>query len=240
MVSTDRRRAVRISQKNTRNDLVEPPPYISYKTFSGFLDRLHQKGVPNRIDRSFLAFLSGSNQSQLLAALRYLGLISPNGLGTDRLDALVKSVGAEYLTALSNVLKRSYPFLFNRFDLRRATLQEVEDKFSDAGASGDRLRKSIAFFLSAARAADIPTSPFITRMRRRRKSPSNADRELGVGERVSNLQSRDVKNSNVGAGGWAELLVAKFPQFDPTWPVEIKAKWFEAFQILMEKVGNKT
>ncbi len=232
---------MKITQKNTRNGLAETPPYISYKTFSGFMDRLHQKGVPNRIDRSFLAFLSGSNQSQLLAALRYLGLISPNGLGTDRLDALVKSVGAEYVTSLGNVLKRSYPFLFNRFDLRRATLQQVEDKFSDAGASGDTLRKSIAFFLNSARAADIPTSPFITKMRRRRKpplTPAERDRKPVIGERSSQVHNQDVKDSNIGAGGWAELLVAKFPQFDPTWPVEIKAKWFEAFQKLTEKLGN--
>jgi len=228
-------------QKSTRNGLAETPPYVSYKTFSGFMDRLHQKGVPNRIDSSFLAFLSGSNQSQLLAALRHLGLISPNGLRTDRLDALVKSVGAEYAASLGDALKQSYPFLFKRFDLRRATLQEVEDKFSDAGASGDTLRKSIAFFLSAARAADIPTSPFITGMRRRRRSPLAAaerERKLAVGERSSKLQSQDVKDSNVDAGGWADLLVAKFPQFDPTWPVEIKAKWFEAFQELIEKLGN--
>jgi hypothetical protein len=78
-------------------------------------------------------------------------------------------------------------------------------------------------------------------MRRRRRSPSAAaerERKLAVGERSSKLQSQDVKDSNVDAGGWADLLVAKFPQFDPTWPVEIKAKWFEAFQNLIEKLGN--
>jgi hypothetical protein len=238
-VSANYREAVKTTQKSTRHGLAETPPYVSYKTFSGFIDRLHQKGTPNRIDRSFLAFLSGSNQSQLLAALRHLGLISPNGLRTDRLDALAKSVGNEYTTSLGNILKQSYPFLFNRFDLRRATLQEIEDKFSEAGASGDTLRKSITFFLNAAKAADIPTSPFITRMRRRRKSPlAGADRELSVGEGPSKLRSRDVKNSSDGAGGWAELLVAKFPQFDPTWPDELKAKWFEAFEKLTEKLGN--
>jgi hypothetical protein len=232
---------VKTSQKKTRSGPVETPPYISYKTFSGFMDRLYQRGVPNRIDRSFLAFLSGSNQSHLLAALRYLGLISPVGVRTDRLEALVKSVGAEYAPSLREVLKQSYPFLFNRFDLRRATLQEVEDKFSDAGASGDTVRKCIAFFLSAARAADIPTSPFITGIRRRRRSASLAsarDPKLATGEGFSKLHDEGVGNRSIGTAGCAELLVAKFPQFDPTWPDEIKLTWFESFQKLMEKLGS--
>lgn len=31
------------------------------------------------------------------------------------------------------------------------------------------------------------------------------------------------------ANPWAEALLAKFPQFDPSWNDEIKLKWFDAF-----------
>ena len=240
-MSANRGRDVKQSQRHTRYGLPETPPYISYKTFSGFMDRLRQNGMPNRIDRSFLAFLSGSNQSHLLAALRYLDLISPKGIPTDRLDALVKLAGSEYAISLGDVLKHSYPFLFTRFDLRRATMQEVEGKFSDVGASGDTLRKCIAFFLSAARAADIPTSPFITQISRRRRSAALAaerDQKLVTDVRSSKFRAQEANNARLGTAGPAELLAAKFPEFDPTWPNEIKATWFEAFQKLMKKVGS--
>ena len=227
------------SQKDSRYGLPETPPYVSFKTFSGFIDRLQQKGIPNRIDRSFLAFLSGSNQSHLLAALRYLNLISPKGMPTSRLDALVKSSASEYANSLRDVLMHAYPFLFTRFDLERATLQEVEGKFSHAGASGDTFRKCLAFFLSAASAADIPTSPFIPRIGRRRRSSVPAaerDRKLVTDAISSKPHSQEPNDPGVGTAGPAELLAAKFPQFDPAWPNEIKATWFEAFQKLMDKL----
>ncbi|NQE35190.1 hypothetical protein [Microcoleus asticus] len=40
---------------------------------------------------------------------------------------------------------------------------------------------------------------------------------------------------------WAELILAKFPEFDPSWPAEIQEKWFSSFDRLMEMgyEGNK-
>lgn len=48
----------------------------------------------------------------------------------------------------------------------------------------------------------------------------------------------------IGGGGlqqqsagsrWLELLVAKFPQYDPSWPPELQARWFESFERLLAK-----
>lgn len=36
---------------------------------------------------------------------------------------------------------------------------------------------------------------------------------------------------------WAEQLLAKFPQFDPAWPDDVKSKWFDAFDRLMKGSG---
>jgi hypothetical protein len=32
-----------------------------------------------------------------------------------------------------------------------------------------------------------------------------------------------------------QLLLSKFPSFDPAWPDEVKTKWFEGFNKLMEQ-----
>jgi len=56
--------------------------------------------------------------------------------------------------------------------------------------------------------------------------------------RSSKFRVQEANDPRVGTAGPAELLAAKFPEFDPTWPNEIKATWFEAFQKLMKKIGS--
>jgi hypothetical protein len=34
---------------------------------------------------------------------------------------------------------------------------------------------------------------------------------------------------------WKELLLSKFPSFDPTWPNDVQLKWFEAFDELLKR-----
>jgi hypothetical protein len=36
---------------------------------------------------------------------------------------------------------------------------------------------------------------------------------------------------------WAEMLLSKFPQFDPAWSDDVKLKWFDAFDRLMKGRG---
>ena len=39
---------------------------------------------------------------------------------------------------------------------------------------------------------------------------------------------------------WDKLLLNKFPQFDPSWPDEVKLKWFSAFDELMRRGLTKS
>ena len=34
---------------------------------------------------------------------------------------------------------------------------------------------------------------------------------------------------------WDKMLLTKFPTFDPTWSDEVKLKWFEVFNKLLER-----
>jgi hypothetical protein len=36
---------------------------------------------------------------------------------------------------------------------------------------------------------------------------------------------------------WEQMLLSKFPSFDPSWPDEVKSKWFDGFHRLM-RVGK--
>src|SRR5712672_4905 len=93
------------------------PPYLSFSTFTGFLDALRVSGVPTRVDRSIMAAKSGSTQVLLLSAIRYLGLASDNGIPTPELERLVQSEARQQQEVWHRILSRAYPTLF-KLDLK--------------------------------------------------------------------------------------------------------------------------
>ena len=152
------------------------PPYVSYRTFDNFLQELSIRGLPGRIDRSILASKSGTVQSQLLLAFRYLDLITDLGHPTEKLQGLAKSDGRARKTLLREILKGSYEFIFDSdVDLSAATSNQMEELFQKTGASGETVRRCIAFFLAAARNAGIPCSPYLKPHRGKRTSSKVSD-----------------------------------------------------------------
>ncbi len=149
------------------------PPYVSYRTFSNFLAELRARGIPSRIDRSVMAHKSGTIQSQLLLTLAYLGLVKDSGQITPRLQKLLESEEAERKALLREIIQTSYDFAFDRnFGLKTATSNQAEEVFQKTGASGETVRRCIAFFLAAAKDSGIPVSSYI-KPHRRRKSTSS-------------------------------------------------------------------
>ena len=131
------------------------PPYVSYRTLRNYLEALAVSGAPNRIDRSVLGNLSGLVQSQLLTAMRYLDLINEEGVPTARLTELVGVEGSKRSQVLTGILQNAYPFMFGSFKLSGATPGQVRERIEAQGVSGETVRKSVAFFLAAAKDAGI-------------------------------------------------------------------------------------
>ena len=148
------------------------PPYVSYRTFSNFLTDLRTRGIPNRIDRSVMSHKSGTVQSQLLLALHYLGLVKASGHPRERLSRLVEAEDAERKAVLREIIQASYDFAFDRtFGLKTATSNQAQEVFEKTGASGETVRRCIAFFLAAAKDSGIPVSPYIKPHGRRKSAP---------------------------------------------------------------------
>jgi len=139
----------------------EPKPaYVTYTTFDAFVSGLRESGIPNRIDRSVMDKLSGSNQSFLMGALRFLGLITDVGEPTQNLKDLIE--GGDPKKALAKILHSSYAFLFSQdFNLKAATESQVTEKFREKGLSGDTIRKAISFFTLACDACGVTYSPHL-------------------------------------------------------------------------------
>lgn len=133
--------------------------YVSWVTFKNAIEGLAQ-GVPNQIDRSTFPGLSGGVQSQLFAALKFLGLMTENDEPTPELHALAVTDEGSRKEKLKEILQSRYASII-ALDLTKATPQQVSNKLSDEyNVSGDTKEKALRFFLSAVEYVGIPVSRF--------------------------------------------------------------------------------
>jgi hypothetical protein len=219
---------------NPRSNLL--PPYAPYRTFRNFIDSLKQ-GIPARIDRSMMPSMSGALQSQLTHALRVLLLISNGGQPTETLPKLVNAEGVEREKIMHEVVNSCYQFIFLNMDIKTATPRMLEEAFANLGASGGTLDKCLLFFLAAAKDAGIELSPHLKRTRGprivRARSRSRVTDQIDNGDDSIQPNSNGVPDELT----WEQMLLSKFPTFDPAWPDEVKSKWFDGFHRLM-RVGK--
>lgn len=215
------------------------PPYVSYRTFRNFIDGL-QLGIPSRIDRSYWGERhSGSTGTQLMTALRFLGLIDSNGVPMTRLRQLVNTMGTQRAEILKQIAYTAYSFLSARsLDPQVATYAQLEEAFySTYQVTGDVTRKCIKFFVSLESDAGVLLSPFI--MKRSKTIRVSAGRKKATektGSRTNQNSSIPlIADSIPPQVAWWEMVLAKFPTFDPTWSEDVKLKWFEAFDTLLRR-----
>lgn len=220
------------------------PPYIPFQTLLTLLEELRTNGVPAQIDRSVLKRFSGATGTQLLGAVRSLGLVDTEDRPTPQLVAMVNAEGEDLKPLLNNLLKNSYPYVF-KLDLMTATPAMFAEAFkTNTGAKEDVLRKCRTFFIHAAKKADVPLGPRLqsgsaprspngSGVKRRVKGKGKEERAHG--ERAD----KDISTSNEKPAHLMGALLAKFPEFDPSWPDEIKTKWFEGFEQFMKGATSK-
>ena len=145
------------------------PPYTSYRTFKTFIEDLHERGVPSRIDRSVLTRFSGVVGTQLMHALRFLGLIEDDGRPTARLKGLVKAHGTgNWREKLLELLRDEYAAMF-AIDLGTATPSHFHEAFRRAFPAADAVvQKCVTFFLYAANDAGVKISGRVLKGRKPR------------------------------------------------------------------------
>jgi hypothetical protein len=215
------------------------PPYVSYRSFLTLLEEL-QRGLPARIDRSYWGDkFSGSTGTQLMSALRFLNLIDTNGMPTGQLKELVSARGVIKSDMLRKISQESFTFLISdSFESEKATYAQLEEVFNDVyQVDRDVARKCIKFFTELANDAGLPLSPFITKKSKSSRVTPVVDKvPKRIGTRTNqNIQVPQNVELVPHPSSWKELLLTKFPSFDPTWPNEVQIKWFEAFDELLKR-----
>lgn len=213
------------------------PPYVSYAAFRRFVDSLTQ-GIPSRIDRSVLGWLSPAGQAQLILALRFLGLTGDKGAPMENLEDLVAAQGPLRQKLLRETVTVAYRPVLGGLNLQKATSGQLEDQFKKAGASGVTLRKCIAFFVTAMDDSGIVHSRYTAKRhagrpigaRSVKNDAAGQEREESAGAKEPGRPLTERRSEDPAL----VALIERFPAFDATWSDDVKAKWFEAFQGLLE------
>ncbi|WP_146910184.1 DUF5343 domain-containing protein [Arenimonas daejeonensis] len=143
------------------NEKIAKPPYITYKTWQWLIGELRTHDVlPGAIDRGYLKKRSGSEQSGLIAALKWFGMIDDSGAPTQLLRDYIVADEIKAAAMFKKMVEQSYSAVTDgSFALGSATTNMLADKFREFEISGSTLTKSISFFLSAAKDAGIKVSP---------------------------------------------------------------------------------
>jgi hypothetical protein len=173
------------------------PPYVPYQTFEAFIERIKGTVTPNRVDSSLVRHLSGSAQSQLFIALRYLGLTQVDGKVNPSFKELVAAYKTpEWKSKLADLVKTAYADLIGELDVTNATPAELKERFRDeGGVEGDTVEKCVRFYLMALKEADVKFSP-VLKIRQRSPKGSSGARTRGAGRRDSDELDGDDDDGN--------------------------------------------
>lgn len=210
------------------------PAYVPWRTLMNYINSLRESGLPSQINRSVMEKTSYSGQAQLLAGMRYLGLIDAPGTPQAILAQWVEADEANQTKIIGKILSDRYNFVFDNLDLARASPAEVDKQFRERGVTGSTAIRAVSFFLNAADAAGITLSPHLkkksgssTGVTRRTRSPRKRQRPEG-----NKTHAEDMPTESNGA---SDPWLAKFPDFNPEWDEKIQQIWFEAFEKLMAR-----
>ena len=174
-----------------------------------------------------------------MTALRFLGLIDSNGTPMSRLTQLVLARGSQRSEILQQISYSAYNFLVDKsLDPQVATYAQLEKTFYDAfEVTGDVARKCIKFFIELESDAGISLSPLIIRRSKtmratsaKKKAVEKKDKRTG-----QNIPASQTARQVPEQITWYEMVLAKFPTFDPSWSDDVKLKWFEAFDLLIKR-----
>ena len=132
-------------------------PYMSYKGFTGYLDKFHSSGLPSRFDTSYFNGASGSLISQTRATLAYFELTDIGRVPTPTMHALAAADEAERKKLLSELFHEKYADALALG--RNATMGQLGEVFKARGLSGATISKAITFYLQMAQDLGFELSP---------------------------------------------------------------------------------
>jgi len=214
---------------------VTSPPYVSFVTLKNTIEKMAREGgVPSQVDRSYLSNLPGSTQAQLIAAMKWLGLIDGQMKPTDILDGLVAQDERDRKDVFQAILGERYPAATSLPPL--ATQQQLENVFREMGLSGSTMRKGVAFFLAAAKFSDLAVSPHfktprVTPTNGERKQRKTAAKTGGVNARATVGGNAEAQQIRSNLHPLIQGLIQELPPPNAAFPKSKQEDWLELARV---------
>ena len=180
----------------TESNSSQTPPYLPYRTFISSLDRLAE-GVPPRIDRGIWKNQTGTNQGLILGAYRFFSLIDEQNKPTKQLQELVTHRNKPN-EIVKKLLDEKYADIL-KHNLSTMTEALINEHFEEAfGVQGDTKRKSITFFLQAAKAVGFQLSTYLQSQVRIRTTGTRRKRREEITESENSENDFEQTQSHSG------------------------------------------
>jgi hypothetical protein len=222
---------------NTESGITNKPPYLPYTTFKNFLLSLKAGAIPSRIDKSLLDRYSGSIQSWLISALKFFRLTDESGKPQPKLDAFIGGDEQTRKQLWRGIFDKAYAPLIDNLDLSRATPGELSERFAAQGLSGETLIKCHAFFAAAAEDAGVALADHL-KVRPKSAGPRKSRKSRNGGTPDEIPPAPPPAPPPQTQKTMREMLLEKFPAFNPEWSEDLQTKWFSGFEKLMRSTGE--
>lgn len=216
----------------TRSVSVPTPAAAPYPAFVTALRTFKRHGLPAVVDASALRKrFAGGVATQLISSFSALNLVDDQNAPSDLLQRLVRAVDEDdWPAAVAEMISGAYPesLLSSLSAATPAKLnQGLSEAFETVGVS-DR-RQIVGFLLGAARDAGLEISAYLT-------PPAGSRGKLYLGPSEAGVSSQQDSDQQTQL---TAKLIAKFPEFDASWPDELKEDWFAQFKELVALVKSE-
>lgn len=176
------------------------PPYLAFKTFRSAIQDLRVHGLPQTLDRTAWGTKSGTDQSQIMNSLKFMGLIDEKGTTLATLGELVGlgEDSPEERAYFGGLIRNAYADVF-MLDLKSATPKQLEDAIGSYGITGILRDRAVRFFLKAAGHCSVPLSTRLTKNLRERspeETPQGAVEGTSETPKKTNGKPRKGRKSN--------------------------------------------
>ncbi len=237
LTKTSAASAISTSAPSPDDRPVVPPASIPFRAFKAALVNLKARGAPpERVDRSvWTNQLFGQDLHGMIHACRFLGLIDDQSRTTESCRALLVSVDTDAWPAeLRRILEASYRPLLES-SMSSLTAGGLLQMFRRTYRTPNELtRKCCSFFVHAGREAALDMGPFLLTNSRSRWIDGRRIDRRDTGDEANTMPCGD----DVTRKRALTDLVAKLPNYDPSWSDDVKRLWLKAFNDLLERFDD--
>lgn len=214
---------------DARTPLRPHPPAAPYQVFKSVLWALKEQDcTPADLDPGSPGYRKhNAHRPEILNALRFFGLVDDAGIPMPRLADLTASLGTpQWPVMLGRLITDGYAALFGTAAVTLSGGALLPGFRSAYQTQGSVTRRAAEFFMHAAREAALGIEHVQPNNRRRSQSGLASGGE----------DSRPASSLEAGRIATVKALLTRLPDFDATWPDDVKALWFKAYVELVQRL----